>query len=490
MKNEQKQQQHSRRNFIKLISTASAVIYTPFVLGKSPQNIIPTILLGEESDKNSFLNACKNGNLDLVKTLLSTHQEFLNIKDHIGRTGFAIALLNNHKDISEYLKESGYLTDLHETVLDLNWDRYNQLVGEESEETINQINSDHPIGGSTMWAAAKSGAGQDMWRVYANCGNPNLNTKNKGGSTPLQQALRYPNLKIAELTAAALLSNNTNPNPSPNAEMPPLHLAAERGSYEMVEMLIRLGADVNEKNENGKSALQLSEYFGHESVVDLLNNHKKIPRTCRTSRIAFNIDGDQYKKADMSNIPIYKQGNIVGLAHRNIEALEKAIKLDSRMAHSVATTSEICVEAGAHMGRKDIVELLTKNGAPYSLPTAVMMNDFTNVKRMLDEDPKRIHERGAHDFALLWYPIIGGGNIEMTELLLNRGAKVEEQHFLGTTALHWACFKGPIELVELLINNGANVNRLGRKFIPEGETPLQSTNDEKIINYLKSKGAI
>ena len=75
------------------------------------------------------------------------------------------------------------------------------------------------------------------------------------------------------------------------------------------------------------------------------------------------------------------------------------------------------------------------------------------------------------------------------ELLINNGAKIEDQHFLGTTALHWACFRSPIEMVEMLVENGADVNRVGRKFKAVGEKPLDISKDEKIINYLKSKGA-
>ena len=40
---------------------------------------------------------------------------------------------------------------------------------------------------------------------------------------------------------------------------------------------------------------------------------------------------------------------------------------------------------------------MLEHGAPYSLPTAVMKNDMPRVKQLLDEDPLRIHERGAHD---------------------------------------------------------------------------------------------
>lgn len=475
--------QQSRRRFIKLSAAGTALAYSPFIFGTSSFGIL------ENEEVEKFLTACQDGEIELVKKMLSADSNLRTAKDNFGRSGFAIALLSGHRNVGDFLIESGYQTDLHETVLDLNWDRFEELIGEESTETESQVNANHPIGGSLMWAAAAGGAGKDIWRVYAKCGNPNGNPRKELGSTPLQKALLYSDLKIAELTAASLLSNDTNPNPLPNAEKPPLHIAAERGSLEMVEMLIRLGADVNIKDKKGRNAAQLADYSGQKLVFELLKNHEQIPRTCRTSRTAFDMEGNPYTIPDMSDIPLYLRSKVVGQSHRNFEALQKAVAADSRMAHAVATTSETAVEAGAHMGNKNIVEYLMKNGAPYSLPTAVLMNDFTTVRKMLDEDPNRIHERGAHDFALLWYPIIGGGNLEMTQLLLDRGAKVEEQHFLGTTALHWACMRGPIELVEMLVKNGADVNRLGRKFSAEGKAPLQFTKDEKIINYLKNKGA-
>jgi ankyrin repeat protein len=296
-------------------------------------------------------------------------------------------------------------------------------------------------------------------------------------------------LKTAEITAATLLSNNTNPNPAPNRDDSPLHIAAERGSAELVEMLIRLGADVDAKNKNGLTAAQMAEKKGHQQVHQMLENQDQIPRTCRTSRSAYDVDGKPYNAPDISDIPLYLRRRLVGQSHSNLEYVQKEVAAEPRLVHSVATTSEICVEACAHIGRKPIVEFLLENGAPYSLPTAVMLNDMATVTRLLDEDPNRIQERGAHDFGLMWYPSIGRCPLDMTQLLLDRGAQVEQQHFLGTTALHWACLRGPIELVELLVENGADVNRVGRKFKADGETPLQSVRDEKIADYLRSKGA-
>ncbi|MEQ8425282.1 MAG: ankyrin repeat domain-containing protein, partial [Cyclobacteriaceae bacterium] len=476
----------SRRKFLKTVAIVGTVLSsTPIYLLGAPQNKIQL-----KSDIIKFLAACESGDHRVVKALLLEDKSLMIAKDKLGRSGYALALLAGHSGIGELLKNSGYKPDIHESALGLDWDRYDELVGEESEATIKLINSNHPIGGTVMWAAAAGGAGIDIWRIYAKCGDPNAAPRKENGSTPLQRALRFSDLATAEQTSGAILSNNAEVDPANNADLPPLHIASERGSYLMVEMLIRLGADINRKDQNGLLATQLAEKNGHMDVFKLLMNHKSIPKTCRTSRMALNADGLKYEAPDISDIPLYLRRRLVGQSHGNLDYVKKTVTADPRMAHSVATTSEICVEACAHIGRKPIVEYLLKHGAPYSLPTAVMMNDFTTVKRLLNEDPMRIEERGAHDFGLLWYPIIGECDVDMAQLLIDRGANVEHQHFMGTTALHWACQRNRMDMVELLVENGADINRVGRKFKAEGQTPLQSTGNQTILKYLKSRGAV
>ena len=468
----------TRRKFIKTACTASAMALVPGRVFRTSQ----------ESSPQEFLAACREGNQPLVAKMLENNPALLTAQDENGRSGFTLAKLQGHQQVSDFLKGQGYETDLHEAALDLDWDRFDVLVGDESEETKGQINAYHPMGGSVMWAAAAGGASQDIWRVYAKCANPN--TEFPQASTPVEQALQYADLATAEMTAAALLSNHADPDPPNGGKNPPLHLAAQRGSLEMVELIIRLGANVDRKNSGGKTALQLAQEFGHHQVADLILNEQEIPRVCQTSRTAYNALGENYEVPVLDDIPLYLRRRLVGQAHGNLEYVEKEVTADPRLVHAQATTSEISVEACAHIGRKPIVDFLLNLGAPYSINTAVMMNDITTVQKYLEEDPKRIHERGAHHFALLWYPIIGKCDLAMMELLLTRGAEVEDQHFLGTTALHWACLRGPIDMVALLVENGADVNRVGRKFKPAGETPLQMARDEKIIQYLKSRGAM
>ena len=80
----------------------------------------------------------------------------------------------------------------------------------------------------------------------------------------------------------------------------------------------------------------------------------------------------------------------------------------------------------------------------------------------------------------------------MLEVLLDRGAIVEQQHYLGTTALHWACFGTDLDVVRLLIESGADIHRRGRKFDAAGQTPLecaQKRERTEIIKLLQQMGA-
>lgn len=417
---------HSRRGFLQL-GAAGAI------------GLMPIVTACGRSVDAAFLEATAAGDLPAVERMLAADPELLRATDDAGRSAYALAHLNGHPEVGEHLVAVGYRTDVHEAALAGDWERFSTLT----EVDGSVVDEHHPIGGSAMVAAALGGAGADMWRIYAATGHPDRLT---GEVTALQAALRYDDLATAELTAATLLGNDADPDLAGPGDLAPLAIADERGSTELVEMLVRLGASTDA--------------------------YPSIPRTCRSSRTAYDVDGNPYAPPAIDSIPLVERRRFVGQAHGNLDYVRGAVARDPRIAHSVATTGEISVEACAHTGRIAVVDFLLASGAPYSLPTAVVRGDLARAKALLDEDPERIHERGAHDFALAWYPVIGGGNLELMQLLLERGADIEQQHYLGTTALHWAAIRGPIEMVHLLIEHGADVNRRGRKFGAEPMSPL------------------
>jgi len=432
-----------------------------------------------------FLRAAADGDRDAVRYLLESDPGLLYARDARGRTAFALALLGHHRAVGELLRERGYPPDLHESALALDWERFETLGG----ESPGKVNADHPVGGPAMVAAALGGAGVSIWRVYALGGRPN--EVGASGRSAVLAALRHPDLGTAELTAASLLSNGAEAAATPVEGETPLHIAARRGSADLVEMLVRKGARVEARDGEGLTALELASRGGHATVADLLARHATIPRDHSTSRRAYHADGSRYRAPDLSYHSVLVTGGVVGAAHNDLEATRRSVERYPELTHSVATTTEGAVEGCAHLGRREIVDFLLEHGAPYSLPTAIMRGDVAWARRLLAEDPLRIHERGPHDFALLWYPAIGGGLLDLAELLLDAGCEVERQHVLGTTALHFAAMRGQAELAELLLDRGADAHRVGRKFDPAGQTPIDlavARGHDAVAELLGSRG--
>jgi hypothetical protein len=277
---------------------------------------------------------------------------------------------------------------------------------------------------------------------------------------------------VAEMTAATLLANGADPNAREPGGSSALHAAAARGAHQLVAMLVRKGADPNHRDDRGRAPIELADRAGHRAVVALLENHRRLPRDFNGLRRAVDLEHRPYRSADRSDVDAMTQAAFTGLGHARFDELRREHRRDPRLVHARATTTEMAVDAAGHTGRADICLWLLEQGAPYSMVSAIVCNRRRDVERFLDQEPRRLLERGPHDFPALWYPVIGDAPLDMMELLLDRGAVIEEQEFLGTTALHWAAMDGSIDMVALLLSRGADPRRVGRKFDARGQTPV------------------
>lgn len=422
-----------------------------------------------------LMDAVREGVAGTVAEMVEREPGLVWVRDGEGRSTLTLALLHRHGAVAEVLRAAGYEPDLHELAFLGDWEGFGEMAG----AAPGRVREPHPIGGTAMTAAALGGAGGDLWRVYGMGGDPNPPREGREETlSPLRAAFEVPDLGRAEMTAATLLSNGAEANaPEPGGDRA-LHAAARRGSVALVEMLLRFGADADSRDDQGATALDHAELAGregagHREAAQWLRRAATIPRVHDTSRRAYDASGRPYEMPDLSHLAEATRYRMVGAAHFRRETVRELLAVDPLLAHSVQTTTEGAVEACAHTGQRQIVDLLLEHGAPYSLPTAVMCGDGRRVGELLTEDPLRIHERGAHGFPLLWYPVIGGGGeaVAMAERLLAAGARVEDQHWLGTTALHWAARTGREDLARLFLEHGGRRDRVGRKFDPAGQTP-------------------
>lgn len=157
----------------------------------------------------------------------------------------------------------------------------------------------------------------------------------------------------------------------------------------------------------------------------------------------------------------------VGAAHGDAATVRAF--LDAHPGHVSAPSSagETALQAAAHTGQRAIAELLLDRGAELDLATAAMLGRNGEVRRMLEADPARAHEKGAHGIPAAVFPALVG-NVEALQLLAAHGADVSAGAGL-MTALHASAMAGQPGAAAWLLEHGARPDATDHS----GKTPLQ-----------------
>ena len=71
---------------------------------------------------------------------------------------------------------------------------------------------------------------------------------------------------------------NINVNVFDREGMTPLHKSVMDGNFELVKLLVKVGADVRLASRDGWSALHIASFGGHGNIVDYLMNCSVRPR--------------------------------------------------------------------------------------------------------------------------------------------------------------------------------------------------------------------
>jgi ankyrin repeat protein len=441
----------------------------PVATGPSPSTPEPPAPSGTLLDSQRFRQAVERGDLGLVNSYLERDPALASSRDEKGRSVFVLASLAGHTAVTEALRVHLGSLDLVEAVLAGDAKRSAELL-EQHPRLINEI---HPSGGSAVHMAVRRGR-NDLLASFLRPGPDfNLPSAAPEALTPLRLAVDHPDPGLADTMVDAMAGGNGgNPNTPQGDGLAPLHAAAALGRAEIVRLLVFNEADVEARTPKGETALDLAVRHGKKEVADLLRSGK-LPRRHRTSRFAYTVSGDRFERPEEPAYPWPVINEYVGAGHGNLARMKELLALYPKLLHANASWDELAVEAGAHVGFKDGVRFLLDQGAPAALPTAAMMGMTAYARKLLEEDPKRIWDCGAHNMPPIWFPAIGGGetdHLEIARLLLDAGAD-PNAHKRGQTALHWAARGGQIEMAELLLSRGAAVDVISRT--PQGEmTPL------------------
>jgi ankyrin repeat protein len=156
--------------------------------------------------------------------------------------------------------------------------------------------------------------------------------KNYCGMTPLHRAAENGNKAVAEL----LLRINAEVNAKDNNGETPLHRAAGGGRTDVVELLLANKAEVNAQNNGGETPLRRATYHGHrKDTGELLRKH---------GGLAFEEIHDAACEGDL-------------------EKVKALLKYKPDLVFSKDRSGSTPLHWAAFRGRKDVAELLLANKA-------------------------------------------------------------------------------------------------------------------------------
>lgn len=462
----------------------------------------------EDSDLNTPLHlACKAGFVSIIQALL-THHADVNIRDRKGFLPIHWALFYSNlaaaRMIAERMvdmRDPNFLKNRLLLILIRNLSNFKLIINTHFllkiyEKDIDSIKSllDQPL--------------------ITN--RPDINTQSVSGVTALQLACYLENKVCVDL----LLDRGAITNMTDNHGISPLHWATYHKNETLVSRLIESDADVNAQDILGRSPCHWACCRGHLGVTLILveaggdvnlcdfGGNSPLHYACLDTPIELphspdiqNIISNRTKQT-ISSISRTSSSKTNNLLNNN----NKLSNVESIII--TATEEQKFIKAIKDKGNSLLVRLLLSKGGdiylqnnqlktPFDMTSSLVIRqilssasipkekvvslaftgDYSGVKCLLDEMPLLIKSRNSDGYkALHW--AAGNGQIEIVNLLLDRGATINAQTIIGRyTALHLAVIKNYTQIVLLLINHGVDLD-------------IQDSNGNTCLHWAICKGWI
>ena len=278
-----------------------------------------------------------------------------------------------------------------------------------------------------------------------------LDSKDDNDYTPLHYAAMVNNVSIADI----LLKNGVSIDSQAITKRTPLHIGAQFGSVEVVKLLTENGAKLDPKDQYGLSALHVAVEHGHESIIEiLLKNGAKV-----------NLRNRADNNTSLHMAILLDKTYIVKLL------LQHGADIKAEFGRSCRTPINHVTESGSI----EMIKTLLQYGARIDQPPgwnpmrmAIHHNRVDVVEMFLKTKPNL----NQPCFEFLLFETVASGKVEITEMLIDYGLEINYHPTANGMPIHEALnytIDLPIEMTLLLLRKGASLQ--GKTM--EGHTPLE-----------------
>lgn len=299
----------------------------------------------------------------------------------------------------------------------------------------------------------------------------------------------HDNLELVEL----LLKNGADINMQVSHGMTSLFFAAKEGKSDLVKLLLDNGADVNIQAERGVTAL----------IMAIENNHFDIVTLLLTSNCNINLKFDEHdalalaiikKNTKIIEAILICRAKDINLAELylmldNIELLELAIKNGADVNSKSIENNLTVLEMASYEEEIRYIQLLVENNAiekqidrgGKALLLAVSNNKINSVQILLDNNAN-INFTDENGFTALMLSVAYKNNDIFNIIIKYGNTDINLQTTGGDTALHHAVNKDSLETVNTLLEHNINVNVQNN----DGTTPLMIAVSRKNLDITKA----
>lgn len=499
---------------------------TPLHIAVQNQGIETVKLLVQHIDVNIKNNemlsvlhiACRQGNLDIVKILLSNNANIHDIGD-LSYTPIQIATKHCRLDIVKYLVEYSNdtnilqsRTDTNETLLHtaVKFGRFNNVPNDTVkyliEKNVCPIDSvDDRCNTALHYACGTFMV--DVVTILVEHG-ADINIRNIDGNTPFHFAAKTGSIDIVNF----LLEKGGDTNAKNKKGNTPVNISVSHAKYKPVKCLLQRGADVYAKNRKGICIVHQLAISGGEFLfkylldnfegtnVDVKNNKKQTPlalamklssnknvdillgkqninaqdifgntalhEACRFNNPAFvtkllNAGANVNIQNNEGNTPIHLA--VKHLAPVFIQSLLSYCtdlglqnKLGWNILHSAASGNDIQVVQFL----LNVIDQFSKTNNGDTILHVAASNTNTSVFRWLVANYNNMinecNNRGQN--ILLLCLKLAHQDVNFIEFLLNNGANINAVNSNGDNALHISVNYGRLDFINYFIQKGLDVN--------------------------------